>query len=223
MSTCKESIDAVVINTSVNHRERMGLKDSIRYLRCQWKAAVASIKSKRNNSMSTLSRIQSTQYVRPSELASRLIASPECAELHKATMDLVTDTADYLDGKGRKQSSVMMGMRAVAYSRHAMEVTTSCMNSSAAVLTLRSAKARALPIEQAVGDVMKTSVLMSATTKVDPALQMPEELMALMDRANVLQKRIKKFTESLVAVDYPLHNPVHDSLNNLMLAFGTKL
>lgn len=171
--------------------------------------------------MGNLSKIQNVQPIRPSELASRLVASHDCQELHRATMQLVTDTADYLDDQGRKDSKFMMGFRSVAYSRHSMELTTSCMNSSAAVLTLRSAKDRAVPIEQAVQDVMTTSVLMRATTTVDATLNMPQGLLDLMERADRLQKRIKTFVESLVAVDAPIPNPVHSNLNNLKLAFGT--
>lgn len=169
--------------------------------------------------MSKISVLNQQKDYRPSELAAKLIAGGEFQTLYRDVMKLVDDTANYLDGEGRAAAKSLKGVSSVAYSRHSMEVTTSCMRSASVCLALRATRQGDMRLEDALRDVMSMDVLMKPTTDVDPSLGLPQGLVDILDRSNVLQARLKTFCHSLVAQDQPAPNVVHDRLQSLRLAF----
>lgn len=172
--------------------------------------------------MSTVSVLKQQKEFRPSELAGRMIDSSEFSALYREVMDLVEATAGYLDVEGRAASKLLERMASIAYAKHSMEITTSCMRSASVCLALRATREGEMSIEAALRDVMNMDVLMKPTTNVDASLNLPQGLIDLLDKGNALQARLKAFCHHLVAKDQSTPNAVHDSLSSLRLAFGTR-
>ncbi|NTF17914.1 DUF1465 family protein [Agrobacterium rubi] len=151
-----------------------------------------------------------------------MIGSPEFRTLYAEVMELVEDTAGYLDKDGRAASKLLGRMASVAYAKHSMELTTSCMRAASACLALRAVRGGEMQLEDALKDVMAAQALMRGDIKVDPEHQLPQGLIDLLEWCNDLQMRLKGFCQHLVALDVPASNAVHDSLSSLRLAFGTR-
>jgi regulator of CtrA degradation len=172
--------------------------------------------------MSTVSVLKQQKEYRPSQLAARMIDSSEFGMIYREVMELVEETAGYLDVDGRAASKLLGKMASVAYAKHSMEITTSCMRSASVCLALRATREAEMRLEDALRDVMNMNVLMKPTTDVDTSLGLPQGLIDLLDKGNALQARLKAFCHHLIATEETLPNAVHDSLSSLRLAFGTR-
>lgn len=197
------------------------LKDSMADI--EWFARIRDPKREmREKNMNSISVLKSSKEIRPSELASKLVNSPEFRTLYAEVMELVDDTASYLDIDGRAASKKLGRNAAVAYAKHSMELTTSCMRSASACLALRGARDGQMTLADALRDVMVAQEHARPIPAVDPDHGLPQPFLELMDWANSLQDRLKAFCRHLVAVDAPAANAVHDSLSALRLAFGVR-
>jgi regulator of CtrA degradation len=176
----------------------------------------------KGNEMSTVSVLKPQKEYRPSELAARMIGSAEFRTLYAEVMELVEDTANFLDHEGRAASKLLGRHASVAYSKHSMELTTSLMRSASACLALRAAREGEMRIEDALKDVMAARTLARPVSSIDPDHKFPQRFTDLTEWANALQNRLKAFCDHLVSMDVPAVNAVHDSLSSLRLAFGTR-
>lgn len=172
--------------------------------------------------MSTISVLKQQKEIRPSELAARMLESGEFRTLYAEVMELVEDTANFLDHEGRAAAKLLGRNASVAYSKHSMELTTALMRAASSCLALRAARAGEMKIEAALKEVAAAQPLVRPVSTIDPQLQLPQRFIDLADWANTLQKRLKSFCDHLVAIDVPSANAVHDSLSSLHLAFGTR-
>lgn len=173
--------------------------------------------------MSTITVLKHQKEIRPSELAARMLESGEFRTLYAEVMELVEDTANFLDHEGRTAAKLLGRNASVAYSKHSMELTTALMRAASACLALRAARKGEMRIEDALKDVAAAQPLVRPVSAIDPQHQFPQRFIDLTDWANTLQKRLKSFCDHLVAIDEPSPNAVHDSLSSLRLAFGTRL
>ncbi len=172
--------------------------------------------------MSTVSVLNQSKEFRPSEMAARKIDSGEFRTIYAEVMELVEDTANFLDHEGRAASKLLGREASVAYAKHSMELTTALMRSASACLALRAVREGEMRIEDALKDVMVAQTLARPVSSIDPQHRFPERFVDLTDWANTLQKRLRAFCDHLVALDVPAANAVHDSLSSLRLAFGTR-
>lgn len=173
--------------------------------------------------MTTITVLKQSEDVRPSELAAGLLGSAEFRTLYAEIMELVEDTANFLDHEGRAAAKLLGRTASVAYSKHSMELTSALMRAASACLALRGARDGQVRLEAALKDVSSALPLIRPISAIDPSHCFPQRFVDLTDWANALQKRLKAFCDHLFAVDVQLVNPVHDSLSSLRLAFATKL
>lgn len=173
--------------------------------------------------MNTLSVLPQTNAPRPSDLARKLITGREFGEIYRSVMDLVDAAANYLDGDGRAAAKLLDRNASLAYSRYALDLTTTCMRSASVCLVLRASTEGKMGLEEAIKDMMKQRPLMRSRAPLDPSV--PEGLAALLRRDSELQDRLIALVDSLIARDVPqtVDNPVHHSLASLRLAFGNGL
>lgn len=174
--------------------------------------------------MSTISVLKQSMEIRPSELAAGMLGSSEFKTLYAEVMELVEDTANFLDHEGRAAAKLLGRNASIAYSKHSMELTTALMRAASACLALRAVREGQMKIDDALRDVFAAHPLMRPVSAIDPQHGFPQRFVDLTDWANSLQKRLKAFSEHLVAMDNaPTVNAVHDSLSSLRLAFEARL
>ena len=136
-------------------------------------------------------------------------------------MELVEETAAYLDGAGRHDSKRLPRKAALAYASESMRLTTRLMQLASWLLVQRAVREGQMPAAEACQD--RYRVTEEAPRAVaEGAEDLPEGLLMLLDRAARLYDRVlhldrRMYTEP--APDAGSH-PVLAQLDRLQAAFG---
>ena len=156
--------------------------------------------------------------------AADFAASDMFARLFREGMDLVEETASYLDGPGREDAKRLGRTGALSYAAESMALTTQLMQCASWLLTQRAvAEGDMAPIEAAEQRYRLTpSRLKEAEWPAgdDPC---PPRLADLTVRAKALHERLSRLDRSIFEGEGPAApegNPVADQLNKLNAAFG---
>jgi len=144
--------------------------------------------------------------------------------LFKEGMDLVDETAAYLDGSGRKDSRALNRVGALAYAAESMRLTARLMQLASWLLLQRAVNNGEITAEQAVTEKAKVKLGGLASATRGPGWDdLPERLRDLIERSTRLQVRIRRLDGALgsepVLPTGP-DNPVLRQLGRLAEAFG---
>ena len=152
----------------------------------------------------------------------RLTNSAAFTVLFREGMDLVEETAAYLDGDGRADAKVLERAVSLTYATESMRLTTRLMQLASWLLLHRAVKEGEMTLSQANRE--KTKVKLSAADPgADDMLEkLPEPLQALIARSMQLQIKVRRLDATMhadVAVRAPIGNPLVPQLNLLKAAF----
>lgn len=156
------------------------------------------------------------------QFSERLTNSAAFGALFREGMDLVEETAAYLDGPGRNDAKALDRSVSLTYATESMRLTTRLMQLASWLLLHRAVKEGEMSLNQANRE--KTKVKLSAT---DPSpeemlLKLPEPLQILIARSMALQSKVRRLDNSIHAASIehaPIGNPLVPQMNRLKAAF----
>lgn len=127
-------------------------------------------------------------------LSERLTSSAAFTALFREGMDLVEETAAYLDGDGRAEAKQLDRAVSLSYATESMRLTTRLMQLASWLLLHRAVKEGEMTLIQANRE--KTKVKLSAADPGAPDVleRLPEQLQSLIARSMSLQSRIRRPT-----------------------------
>ncbi|WBU30790.1 DUF1465 family protein [Rhodopseudomonas palustris] len=154
-------------------------------------------------------------------LSERLTSSAAFTALFREGMDLVEETAAYLDGAGRAEAKQLDRAVSLSYATESMRLTTRLMQLASWLLLHRAVKEGEMTLIQANRE--KTKVKLSAADPGAPDVleRLPEQLQSLIARSMSLQSRIRRLDSTMHTPPEPpaLGNPLVPQLNMLKAAF----
>ncbi len=165
----------------------------------------------------------STQDVAVS-FADKLVASESFKTLFLDGMNLVEETAAYLDGDGREDAKKLPRLAALAYATETMRLTTRLMQTASWLLLQREVNEGELTQTEAASEKRKVRLSEQQTgLSPDAANKLPERLVSIVDRSLRLQSRISHLDRVLYqpADEAPvLGRPLEPQLELLRAAFN---
>jgi regulator of CtrA degradation len=156
------------------------------------------------------------------QFSERLTNSAAFGTLFREGMDLVEETAAYLDGPGRADAKALDRAVSLTYATESMRLTTRLMQLASWLLLHRAVKEGEMTLIQANRE--KTKVKLSAA---DPGAEqmlekLPLALQELIGRSMALQTKVRRLDTSIhapVAERAAIGNPLVPQLNRLKAAF----
>jgi regulator of CtrA degradation len=138
-------------------------------------------------------------------------------------MDLVEETAGYLDGAGRQASKLLSRNAALAYAAESMRLTTRLMQVASWLLVQRAVREG----DMAPGSACEDRYRLAAEEvclggDAEGGEELPSELQRLLDRSGRLYERVRHLDRRMYvegAQDEAPH-PVLSQLDRLKTAFG---
>lgn len=141
-------------------------------------------------------------------------------------MDLVEETAAYLDGPGRQDSKKLGRTDALTYASQSMRLTTRLMQVASWLLVQRALKEDEMELSEARADKYrlvpeeKTEGTLSFSDLAKDAYALPARLLDLLARSEQLYERIMRLDRSLYGtIAAQAGNTVADQINRLEAAF----
>jgi len=151
------------------------------------------------------------------------------ARTFREGMDLVEETAAYLDGPGRAESKSLSRGDALVYASHSMKLTTKLMQVASWLLVQRAIKEHDMTLIEArqskyrIVAEKKPDDKLSFDALAKAAISLPSALLDLSARSDQLYERISRLDRSLYgSIDAQQGNSVADQLHRLSSAFQTK-
>ena len=156
------------------------------------------------------------------QFSERLTNSAAFGNLFREGMDLVEETAAYLDGAGRAEAKALDRAVSLTYATESMRLTTRLMQLASWLLLHRAVKEGEMTLTQA--DREKTKVKLSAADPgaVDMIEKLPPQLQDLIARSMALQAKVRRLDVTIhsAATDRAaIGNPLVPQLNRLKAAF----
>ena len=157
------------------------------------------------------------------QFSERLTTSAAFGALFREGMDLVEETAAYLDGDGRKEAKALDRAVSLTYATESMRLTTRLMQLASWLLLHRAVKEGEMTLIQANRE--KTKVKLSATDPGAPDMieKLPLHLQDLIERSMNLQTRVRRLDSNMHASATPerapIGNPLVPQLNAIKAAF----
>jgi regulator of CtrA degradation len=155
-------------------------------------------------------------------LSERLTNSAAFGALFREGMDLVEETASYLDGAGRAEAKMLDRAVSLTYATESMRLTTRLMQLASWLLLHRAVREGEMTLTQANRE--KTKVKLSAAEPGTPELieKLPEQLQELIGRSMTLQAKVRRLDATIHAPATErstIGNPLMPQLNLLKEAF----
>lgn len=136
-------------------------------------------------------------------------------------MDLVEETANYLDGEGRQEAKALDRSGALAYASESMRLTTRLMQSASWLLVQRAVREGEMSPEDAKDPKYRLTARAVCTAVSDNTSALPERLQDLLERSKRIYERVERIDSSMFEPDVMLaHNPVNDQLARLQAALS---
>ncbi len=137
-------------------------------------------------------------------------------------MDLVEETAAYLDGGGRQASKLLSRNSALAYAAESMRLTTRLMQVASWLLVQRAVREGDMPAGAACEDRYRLSAEAVCRAEGPEAAELPSELQSLLDRSERLYGRVRHLDRRMYveAADDEAAHPVLSQHDRLKTAFG---
>jgi len=152
----------------------------------------------------------------------RLTNSAAFGALFREGMDLVEETAAYLDGTGRTEAKALDRAVSLTYATESMRLTTRLMQLASWLLLHRAVKEGEMTLSQANREKTKVKLTAADPGPADTIEKLPEQLRSLIARSMSLQSRVRRLDSSIHAPPpdrTPIGNPLVPQLNALKAAF----
>ncbi|MGV6801271.1 MAG: protease adaptor protein RcdA [bacterium] len=159
--------------------------------------------------------------------ALRFVRSKLFSNLFAEGMEMVEETATYLDGEGKEQAKSLTRGDALAYASTSMRLTTRLMQIASWLLVLRAVREE----EMSYADAAEKKYRLGAREIAHPDEQedsetsLPERLIELRQETNLLYDRIARIDDDIFSSEneHPLENgDAMGQLQTLHNAFSTE-
>jgi len=137
-------------------------------------------------------------------------------------MELVEETATYLDGGGRQESKLLSRNAALAYAAESMRLTTRLMQVASWLLVQRAVREGDMAPEAAREDRYRLGGEdVSRGGEPEAAEDLPSGLLGLLDRSEKLYERVRRLDRRMyVEAESDAGNSVLSQFDRLRTAFG---
>jgi regulator of CtrA degradation len=152
----------------------------------------------------------------------RLTNSAAFGVLFREGMDLVEETAAYLDGDGRTEAKALERSVSLTYATESMRLTTRLMQLASWLLLHRAVKEGEMTLTQANREKTKVKLSAADPGPEDMIEKLPPQLQELIVRSMNLQSRVRRLDITIHAAPAeraPIGNPLVPQLNRLKAAF----
>ena len=156
------------------------------------------------------------------QFSERLAGSAAFTALFREGMDLVEETAAYLDGDGRTEAKMLERSVSLTYATESMRLTTRLMQLASWLLLHRAVKEGEMTLVQANREKTKVKLTAADPGPEDMIEKLPQQLQDLIARSMSLQARVRRLDTSIhapAAERAPIGNPLVPQLNRLKAAF----
>jgi regulator of CtrA degradation len=141
-------------------------------------------------------------------------------------MDLVEETATYLDGDGRADAKTLERSVSLTYATESMRLTTRLMQLASWLLLHRAVKEGEMTLAQANREKTRVKLTAADPGPQDMVTKLPEQLQDLIARSMNLQARVRRLDTTIhapAAEQGPPGNPLVPQLNRLKEAFERQI
>ena len=155
-------------------------------------------------------------------LSERLTNSPAFGALFREGMDLVEETAAYLDGIGRTEAKALDRSVSLTYATESMRLTTRLMQLASWLLLHRAVKEGEMTLGQANREKTKVKLSAADPGPDDIIEKLPQALQELIARSMTLQTKVRRLDTTIhapVTERAAIGNPLVPQLNRLKAAF----
>jgi len=152
----------------------------------------------------------------------RLTNSAAFGSLFREGMDLVEETAAYLDGNGRTEAKALDRAVSLTYATESMRLTTRLMQLASWLLLHRAVKEGEMTLTQANREKTKVKLSAADPGPTDMVEKLPPQLQELITRSMSLQSRVRRLDSTIhspPAEHSSIGNPLVPQLNRLKAAF----
>ncbi|QWG17802.1 DUF1465 family protein [Bradyrhizobium sediminis] len=156
------------------------------------------------------------------QFSERLTNSAAFGTLFREGMDLVEETAAYLDGAGRAEAKALDRAVSLIYATESMRLTTRLMQLASWLLLHRAVKEGEMTLSQANREKTKVKLSAADPGPDDMIEKLPVALQDLITRSMTLQSKVRRLdiTIHTPAVERAaIGNPLVPQLNRLKAAF----
>ena len=156
------------------------------------------------------------------QFSERLTNSAAFGNLFREGMDLVEETAAYLDGVGRAEAKALDRAASLTYATESMRLTTRLMQLASWLLLHRAVKEGEMTLSQANREKTKVKLTAADPGTEEMIAKLPQQLQDLIARSMSLQTRVRRLDSSIhtpAAERAPIGNPLVPQLNRLKAAF----
>lgn len=152
----------------------------------------------------------------------RLTNSEAFGALFREGMDLVEETAAYLDGVGRSEAKGLDRSTGLTYATESMRLTTRLMQIASWLLPHRAVREGEMTLNQASREKSKVKLTATDPGAPESIARLPERLQDLVARSMSLQSKVRRLDSSIhVQADEQaaVGNPLLPQLDRLRAAF----
>jgi regulator of CtrA degradation len=156
------------------------------------------------------------------DFAAHFATSDQFKAVFKEGMGLVEETANYLDGPGRREARGLDRHGSIAYATESMRLTTRLMQLASWLLLQRALHAGELTQEEALSEKHRINLSdIGSGQTLQGEDMLPVSLKELIERSLRLHQRIQKLDRVLNdSQKADTENPVNSQMNLLAAAFG---
>ena len=155
-------------------------------------------------------------------LSERITNSPAFGLLFREGMDLVEETAAYLDGPGRTEAKALERSVSLSYATESMRLTTRLMQLASWLLLHRAVKEGEMTLHQANREKTKVKLTAADPAPEEITKKLPERLQDLVARSMALQAKVRRLDVAIHVPPAdlpPIGNPLVPQMNMLKAAF----
>ncbi len=156
------------------------------------------------------------------QFSERLTGSAAFTGLFREGMDLVEETAAYLDGDGRNEAKVLERSVSLTYATESMRLTTRLLQLASWLLLHRAVKEGEMTLTQANREKTKVKLSAAEPGADDMLAKLPPQLQDLIARSMTLQSKVRRLDTTIHAPTterLTIGNPLVPQLNRLKAAF----
>lgn len=143
-------------------------------------------------------------------------------DLFRDGMNLVEETAAYLDGEGRAEAKSLERAIGLTYATESMRLTTRLMQLASWLLLHRAVREGEMTLNQANREKTKVKLTAAEPGATDLIEKLPSQLQALITRSMELQAKVRRLDATMHAEkkdDAGIGNPLMPQLDRLRAAF----
>src|SRR5580693_5248608 len=156
------------------------------------------------------------------QFSERLTNSAAFGNLFREGMDLVEETAAYLDGAGRSEAKALDRAVSLTYATESMRLTTRLMQLASWLLLHRAVKEGEMTLAQASKEKSKVRLAACDPGDAKSIAMLPEKLRELIARSVKLQAEVRRLDATMHAplpMKMAVGNPVERQMGLLKAAF----